>query len=99
MAALLVAGLVRWWGRTLKTIVWLLIAAGMWKIVSGWFGPSDFAGAPPAGSAALSSTPPSMDKSVAIDPPRMKSRRLNSEAGGCCEFMRAILASRGPDFH
>lgn len=43
VAALLVAGLVRWWGRTLKFTLAVIVALALWKILAGWFGPSDFA--------------------------------------------------------
>ncbi|HWB04341.1 MAG TPA: hypothetical protein VG796_15030 [Verrucomicrobiales bacterium] len=42
VAAMLVAGLVRWWGRTLKFIMIAVAAVVAWKVLSGWFGPSDF---------------------------------------------------------
>ncbi|HEX2750933.1 MAG TPA: hypothetical protein VHM91_23200 [Verrucomicrobiales bacterium] len=43
VAAMLVAALVRWWGTTLKVITIIVVALGAWKILSGWFGPSDLA--------------------------------------------------------
>jgi ABC-2 type transport system permease protein len=43
VAALLVAGLVRWWGRTLKVVLCLVAALATWKILAGWFGPADLA--------------------------------------------------------
>lgn len=43
VAALLVAGLVRWWGRTLKALLWIVAALALWKVLAGWFGPSDLA--------------------------------------------------------
>ncbi len=43
VSAMLVAALVRYWGRTLKALMLVLIGMGLWKIISGWIGPSDFA--------------------------------------------------------
>lgn len=43
IAAMLVAFLVRFWGRTLRVLLWAGMAFGAWKVLSGWFGPSDFA--------------------------------------------------------
>ncbi len=43
VAGLLVAGLVRFWGRTLKGMLWVVTAMMAWKITSGLFGSSDLA--------------------------------------------------------
>ncbi len=43
VAGLLVAALVRWWGRTLRVLLWIGMALVAWRIVSGLAGPSDFA--------------------------------------------------------
>ena len=40
---MMVAGLVRWWGRTLKAALCIVAALAAWKILAGWLGPSDFA--------------------------------------------------------
>ncbi len=42
-AGMLVAALVRYWGRTLKMVLWLGMAVVGWKIVTGWVGPADLA--------------------------------------------------------
>lgn len=43
VAALLVAALVRWWGKTAKVALLGVCALAAWKIFSGWFGPSELA--------------------------------------------------------
>jgi len=43
VAGLLVAVLVRWWGWTLRVLLWLGMALVAWRVVSGLIGPSDFA--------------------------------------------------------
>jgi hypothetical protein len=46
------------------------------------FGPDDFTAGVAGASADLSSTPPIMVNKVAMEPPRMKSRRLTSGVVG-----------------
>lgn len=43
VAGLLVAALVRWWGRVLRGVLWIVLAVVGWRVVSGLAGPSDFA--------------------------------------------------------
>jgi ABC-2 type transport system permease protein len=43
VAGLLVATLVRWWGWTLRVLLWVAMAMVAWRVVSGLIGPSDFA--------------------------------------------------------
>lgn len=43
VAGLLVAGLVRWWGRALRAVLWVVLAVLLWRILSGLVGPSDLA--------------------------------------------------------
>lgn len=43
VGGLLVAALVRWWGWTLRVMLWAAMAMVAWRVVSGLIGPSDFA--------------------------------------------------------
>ena len=43
VAGLLVAALVRWWGWTLRVLLWAGMALVLWRVVAGMVGPSDFA--------------------------------------------------------
>jgi ABC-2 type transport system permease protein len=43
VAGLLVATLVRWWGKSLRVVMWVVIAFVGWRVVSGLVGPSDLA--------------------------------------------------------
>lgn len=43
VAGMLVAALVRWWGKTLRVAMWLVIALVAWRVVSGLAGSPDLA--------------------------------------------------------
>lgn len=42
VAAMLVAFLVRFWGRALRVVLYAGMALVAWKVITGWMGPSDF---------------------------------------------------------
>ena len=43
VAGMLVAALVRWWGKALRVVLWLVIALVAWRVVSGLVGSPDLA--------------------------------------------------------